>query len=175
MSIWVQYTVTAFGDRNAISKFFNLDPEKDIHIDQFEFSFGQKNMPGLSFDQLVLQNPDLFFLCKKQTDYDQTWFLQKFDALNNKMQIVFISSENYEFSRYTYNKLIIEEYKKQFSTIMPLHAKERPYEWAWFFSKEKIALNILNNFEMYKETEAFSTLTFVDVEMENAEPWDPDP
>jgi len=68
MSMWVGHDITAYGDRQAIGKFFNLAPENIHYIDHFDFSFGQKSVPGLRLGKLIEQNSDLIFLLKQSTD-----------------------------------------------------------------------------------------------------------
>lgn len=168
MSIWVQYNVTALGSRKAIGKFFNLDPEQDIHhIDQFEFSFGQKNIPGLRLDKLIEQNSDLVYLIEEEIECDSTFFLQRFDILSGKMQFVLINQSNSEFKFIKYNKRIMEEYEKQFPNLMEQHKNGRPYEWRWFFNDYEKIVKILNAADQYKDFE--KECAVVDLEMESAE------
>lgn len=69
MSNWYHIDVTGFGDRKAIADFFKL-PEDDVnYINSFDFSFGQKNIPGLNLYKLIVNNPELIFLVKEDTDY----------------------------------------------------------------------------------------------------------
>ncbi len=159
MSIWYHYDVTASGDRKAIAKFFSLD-ETDIHyIDHFEFNFGQKNVPGLRLGKLVEQNSDLIFLIKQSVEGDTSWWIEKFDEDLQQHQYIRIeSSRDYGGSpcRSTeYNKLILEEYKKENPELTAKHLAGlkgfEGFRWSsFFYNFEKTAAK-LKRFEDYKE------------------------
>jgi hypothetical protein len=167
MSIWYQYDITAVGDRKAIGKFFNLDPEKDIHyIDSFEFSFGQKNIPGLRLGKLIEQNPDLLFIVKHSTDYDITWSIERFDQATLQHQHVTVEYIRHDMDALgKINSLLLEEYSKVFPYLMDKHQSgERPYEWKWFFNDYTRTAAILSQASKY---EKMDMLIPADVEFDN--------
>jgi hypothetical protein len=152
--MWAQYDIKALGDRKAIGKFFSLDPEKDIHyIDSFEFSFGQKNIPGLRLGKLIEQNPDLIFLARQSTDYDVVYALERFDQANNKLQRIFIERSAYgEYGGNQLNKKLIEEYAQHFPYLMDkIKDGSRTYDWSYFFNDFGKAADILSRADDYKE------------------------
>lgn len=152
MSMWVGHDITAYGDRQAIGKFFNLDPEQDIHyIDHFDFSFGQKNVPGLRLGKLIEQNPDLMFLIKQRTDYDVTWIVERFNKLLDKREYVVVMMENFEFDGIKFNKLLLDKYNEEFPFFIEKHKMRTvQYDWTRYFNFEKIS-EVLNNSVKYSE------------------------
>lgn len=166
MSIWYQYNVVAFGDRKAIGKFFNLDPENDIHyIDRFDFSFGQKNVPGLRLGKLIEQNPDLIFLCRQSTDYDDTWSLHWAPKADEPTKYLFLYQNTFGMGE-QFSKEIIKEYEKKFPYLMEKHHEGRPYEWEWFVGDFGNAARLLANPDLYSER-IFSS-SQEDLEMDQA-------
>ena len=160
MSIWFQYSVTAIGDRVAIGNFFKLDPKEDIHgIEDFEFSFGQKNVPGLRLQKLVVQNPELIFLTKVSSDYDVVWYIEKFDVATDKVKHIFIERSPFdiECGGHEVNKLLLEEYSKQFHYLMDQHKNGRPYEWrSFFFNIERTCdTNLMDTFSRFSFTNEY--------------------
>ncbi len=151
MSIWYQYKVIAFGDRKAIGKFFNLDPESDIHyIDRFDFSFGQKNIPGLRLNKLIEQNPDLIFLVHQSTDFDDTWYLHWAPNPDEPGKYLFLH-QNRHGEGEEFSVKILEEYKKKFPYLMQQHHEGRRYEWEMFVGSFANAATLLGNRDQYKE------------------------
>lgn len=170
MSIWYQHDIKVLGDRKAIGRFFNLDPEKDIHyIDTFEFSFGQKNAPGLRLGKLIEQSPDLIFLVKSSTDYNSYLSLQRFNEnqIDDGFQNILIMSTNYDPINVQVSKLLYEEYSKRFPYLLDQHKTGRPMEWKLFFNDYQKAIDILNHTDDYKEMIAPFPLGEPDLEFDN--------
>lgn len=155
MSIWYQFDITAMGDRAAIGKFFNLDPENDIHyIDSFDFSFGQKNVPGLRLGKLIEQNPDLIFLVRMAVEVDTVVYsLENFNKETQKYQRILIQDSGYTSNRF--NKRLLEEYRKRFPELAEKHLQKlegfNRYRWEYLFNDFKKSALMLNEFEQYKE------------------------
>lgn len=178
MSIWYQHDVIAMGDRQAIGKFFNLDPEEDIHyIDNFDFSFGQKNVPGLRLGKLVEQNPDLVFLVKSFTDYDTTFWLERFCVSENKHQSIFIARGHHDaYAGIEVNTKLAKQYAERFPFLMDkIQAGEREYNWRHFFvgveNPFRHAADMLSKADEYKETSSFAQ---DDIELDLSEPMEID-
>lgn len=167
MSIWFQHTVTALGDRAAIGKFFNLDPEKDIHyIDSFTFSFGQKNVPGLRLGKLIEQNKNLIFLIEQSSDYDTVWWLERFVG-DTHQHIQIGRFAHAEYGGNQINKLILEKYAEKFPYLMAKHeAGTRAFDWKHFFNDFDTAAAMLSQADQYKEMTPYAK---ADLEFDNQE------
>lgn len=153
MSVWYQHDVMAFGNRQAIGKFFNLDPKDDVHaIEWFEFTFGQKNVPGLRLGKIIEQNPDLIFLVKESVEASVSWWIERYNASNDKIDDIYLYTDGYATRKI--NKKILEEYEKEYSGLSAKHiAKQKGYEefrWSMFFNFERAA-RMLANADQYKE------------------------
>src|SRR5271154_378099 len=92
MSVWYHYDVEAIAvDKRAVAKFFNLDPETDVRIENFKFSFGQKNGAGLRLGKIVQQNPDIIFLVSESIESDTVnQWIERFDKIPNEHQRIFL-------------------------------------------------------------------------------------
>lgn len=159
MSIWYQLTVTAFGSTIDIARFFRLKPS-DIYIDNFEFSFGNTNFPGLHLNKIIEENDNLVFLIHQLTDYGGSIWIQRFDRSSGQHQLMLI--EEYEHGRKSsINKFILDKYAKKFPYLMDQHNNDnRPYEWKWFFDFATI-ITFLKYFD--KNLEMISPITAEDL------------
>jgi len=149
MSIWYHFNVEAYGNREAIGKFFNLDPEEDIHyIDRFSFSFGQKNVPGMRLGKLIVNNPDLVFLVKNSVE-DSTYI--SLERFNERLTIEI--SQRGVFTEV--NKKLLEMYKKEFPTLIEKHLKlERGFKgfrWSYLIGSHEKISELLNNANDYRD------------------------
>lgn len=156
MSIWYQLKVHAIAkDKSAVAKFFGLsDSWEDVRTDMFEFSFGGKNAPSLSFKKIVQQNPDLIFLVEQCVECDTVgWFLTKFDVNINQQQFFWIQ----DFGPVTnkISKKILEEYEKENSELLAKHlAGQKGFEdfrWTMFFRNFDKTAEMLSHAEEYEE------------------------
>lgn len=152
MSIWYHYDVEVMGKREALAKFLNLELD-DVRIENFKFSFGQKNGPGLRLGKLVVQNPNLIFLVKESVEVDSVaWWIERFDKSSQKVQRVHIEDSGEYIVEI--NKKILEAYTKEYPTLPAKHlANERGFEgfrWSMFFDFET-AENMLNQADQYEE------------------------
>lgn len=154
MSIWYQYDVEAMGDRNAIGKFFNIDPEKDVHyIDRFEFSFGQKNGPGLRLNKIIELNSDLVFLVTQHIECDTvSYWLDRFDKSTDTFQHVYLYTDGPGTRKIS--KKALEEYTKELPSLPAKHiARQKGFEefrWSMFIGLER-ATRMLAQADEYKE------------------------
>jgi hypothetical protein len=156
MSVWYQCNVTAIAaDKTAVAKFFNLqDSWEEVRTDMFDFSFGGKNAPGLTFWKIAKQNPDLIFLVEQQIECDTVqWFLMRFDASSDTQQSVFIQdsgSYNNEI-----NKKIWEDFTKEHANLPADHwyfkKGNDKHRWRGFFNDFKKSALILNQADQYQE------------------------
>jgi len=151
MSMWVGHDITAYGDRQAIGKFFNLAPEDIHYIDHFDFSFGQKSVPGLRLGKLIEQNSDLIFLLKQSTDYDTIWSIERFNKELCKHEYVTIMINHYEANSIKFNKLILDSYNEKFPWLIAKHKLLKvQYDWTHYFNIE-IITEVINNVSKYSE------------------------
>lgn len=168
MSTWYQYKVKAIADdQTAVGKFFHLDPKEDVRIDDFEFSFGQKNGPGLYLEKLMKQNPDLIFLVEQQIEcnYIALW-IERFDKNTSKFQHIFI--EKYDYDDYEVNKSLLEKYAIEFPNLMAQHEKSnRPLDWKYFFNDFNKCALMLSQADMYQQM--ISPISEEEIEFDNAE------
>lgn len=129
MSVWYQLNVTAIAaDKTAVAKFFNLkDSWEEVRTDAFEFSFGGKNAPGLTFRNITKQNPDLIFLVEQQVECDTVqWFLMRYDVASGKDQVIFVQDSG-EYNNEV-NKKIWEDFTKAHADLPADH---------WYFKKDR--------------------------------------
>ena len=120
MSVWYQLEVEAIGNQQAIGKFINLNPKEDVYIDNFKFSFGQKNAPGLRLWKIMQQNPDLIFLTKMSVECDTVqWHLEKFDAASGEHRRILIQDFGPAVNRIS--KKVLEDYEKALSGLAVKH------------------------------------------------------
>lgn len=150
MSIWYQFDVVAFGDRKAIGKFFNLNPEEDInYIDRFGFSFGQKNVPGLRFGKLMEQNPGLIFLVKQSTDYNCMYSLNWVPSATQPMKYLFLQEHTFGVGN-AFSKELLKLYESKYPYLLKQHSGGRPYDWESFIGSFENAEKLLANSDLYK-------------------------
>lgn len=156
MSIWFQYNVTAYGDQASIGRFFHLDPSDDIHcIDNFSFSFGQKNIPGLRFDKLVEQNPDLIFLVDICVEFDEQIFLQRFDIVSQTHQIINIQERTDAVKSNFVNKKLLDEFTALYPDLVRKHIMQtngfEEYRWNVALRSFSNMVTILSKADQYEE------------------------
>lgn len=171
MSIWVQYDVTAYGDQKAIGRFFHLDPNEDIHcIDNFSFSFGQRNIPGLRFAKLVEQNPDLIFLVKENIEFDEQIFLQRFDIVSKTHQIINIQERTDAVKDNIVNKKLLDEFTLLYPDLVRKHIMKisgfEEYRWSMVLRSFTNMATILSNADQYQEM--VSPMEVSDLEFDNS-------
>lgn len=156
MSVWYQLHVTAFAaDKSAVAKFFNLkDTWEEVRTDWFEFSFGGKNAPGLTFHKIMKNNPDLIFLVEQQIECDTVqWFLMRWDQASDEQQVVFVQDSGPWNN--SINKKVWEDFKAANSQLPPDnwqfkngHEKQR---WRMFFGDFNRSALILSQASQYEE------------------------
>jgi hypothetical protein len=155
MSVWYHYDVEAIAvDKRAVAKFFNLDPETDVRVENFEFSFGQKSGAGMRLGKIVEQNPDIIFLVNESIESDTSnWWVERFDKITNEHQYIPLSTTG----SYTteINKRVLEEYTERFPNLPEKHfAGEKGYEefrWSMFFNDFGKAASMLRRASQYQE------------------------
>jgi hypothetical protein len=171
MSIWYQLNVTAIAaDKTAVAKFFNLnDTWEEVRTDSFEFSFGGKNAPGLTFWKIAKQNPDLIFLVEQQIEVDTVqWFLMRWDQASGTQQTVFVQDSG-EWNN-SINKKIWEDFKKANPSLPPDNWQfkngNEKHRWRMFFGDFNRSAMILSQASQYEEMtpSAFEA----DVDFDNA-------
>lgn len=154
MSIWYQYEVEAMsGDFIAVAKFFNLDPAENVRINNFTFSFGMKNGPGLRLQKLQAAHPDLIFLVEERIECDTvSYWLDKFNKSTDKFQHIYLYTDGPATRRIS--KKALEEYSKELPSLPAKHiARQKGFEefrWSMFISFER-ASRMLNQADEYKE------------------------
>lgn len=156
MSIWYQLEVTAIAaDKTAVAKFFNLkDSWEEVRTDMFEFSFGGKNAPGLTFHKIMKQNPDLIFLVEQQIECDTVqWFLMRHDVLSSQDQVIFIQDAGEDNNEV--NKKVWEDFKTKHSTLPADHwffkKGNDKTRWQMYFGDFTASATMLSNAAQYKE------------------------
>src|SRR5208282_999029 len=138
---------TALGKSEAIGKFFNLDPKEGVRIDCFDFSFGQKNGPGLHIDNLIEKNPDLIFLIRESIEcHTQNWYLERFDETAKEHRRVYVEGSS-GYDQYLINKPILEKYEKMFPNRKP----NENHDWEYFFGNFEMAAEILAHANQYQD------------------------
>lgn len=143
MSVWYHYDVTIIGNkREPLAKLFGLESD-DINTDNFEISFGRKNMPGMRLGKLIDQNPDLVFIVKESVENSVAWWVQKGDK-----QILIEDSGDVIVE---INKRVLDEYTKKYPYMMEKHREGRPYEWKSFFYDYDKTVAMLDQADQYKE------------------------
>lgn len=155
MSVWHHHDVSVLSrGREDIARFFNLDPKEDVRIDCFEFSFGQKNGPGMRLGKIVEQNPELIFLVKQTIEIDaEVWWIERFDQINKKHQYILI--QKFGYMENEINKKILEKYTEWCPSLPEKHfVKLKGFEcfrWKSFFNDFDKVAEMLNNEDQYKE------------------------
>lgn len=155
MSVWYHLNVTAIAsDTAAVAKFFNLkDHWEEVRTERFEFSFGGKNAPGLTFHKIMKQNPDLIFLVEQQIECDTVqWFIMRHDLASGQDQVIFIQDAG-EYNN-EINKKVVEDFNKKYS-LPPDHwmlqKGNEKHRWQMFFGNFADSALMLSNAAQYKE------------------------
>jgi hypothetical protein len=155
MSIWYQLHVTAIAEnKTAVAKFFNLDPETDVRTDSFEFSFGQKNGPGMRLGKIVEQNPDIIFLVKQSVECDTVqYWIERFDAAADQHQFILI--QDFGDVENKVNKKIVDKYERKLPGLAIKHLNDQKgyegFRWSQYFNDFNKAATMLKQAEDYME------------------------
>jgi hypothetical protein len=130
MSNWYDYRVTVFGPPNEIGKFFNIDSSDVNYLDSFDFSFGQKNGPGLCLEKIIKQNSGLVFFISQTIEIsNSSLWIERFDSASNEFQRILVETHDGDI-----NKRLLHEYELKFPYLLEQHKNGRPYEWKMFFA-----------------------------------------
>ena len=155
MSTWYQYHIEVIAkNKEAVAKFFNLDPKDDVRVDHFEFSFGQKNGPGLRLGKIIEQNPDLIFLVKQSVEVDSvSLWVERADAINKKSQRILIEDSGEYVVEI--NKKLLDMYAAKFPSLPAKHlAREKGFEefrWSYLFYDFEKTAEMLAHANEYEE------------------------
>jgi hypothetical protein len=147
MSTWYDYHITATGSKESIAKFFNIEPEKVNHIDDFEFSFSAKNGAVPNLDEIEKKNPGLIFITQQNIESDtENWYLSKFDEKTQEHKYVAVEHctgyDNQEF-----NKRILEKYMEEH----PKYKHGDNIGWNYFLSNFELSSEILDHAHEYEQ------------------------
>lgn len=157
MSVWYQIHITAFSkNKTAVANFFNLNDDwTETRVDNFKFSFGCKNAPGLSIFHLLKKNPDLIFLINQEIEDTSQWMLMRYDTASDKLDVIFIQdsiSDDDGNLHSKINKKILEEYTIKYPKLVEQHSEHKEkFEWNNLFYNFDKCTEYLNQANQYVE------------------------
>lgn len=148
MSTWYDYHITASGSKEAIAKFFNIEPEKVNHIDDFEFSFSANNGAVPNLDEIEKKNPGLIFVIRQNIEScNENWYLTRFDEAAQEHKCVVVERCS-GYDDQEINKRILDKYLESH----PNHKQNDNIRWEYFLNDFDLSADILAHADQYEDT-----------------------